>query len=152
MSEIIEIKIKVGINNLKFGATPSETEKTLGKPDENEHIKTDDENEADLWLYHDQAVSLFFEKVTNYRFSCIETDNDEAILFGKEVFKLSEKELIDLMNSKGFTDCEVDEEAWGEKRVSFHDGLIDFYYENDEMISISWAGDINENGDVILPK
>ena len=31
---------------------------------------------------------------------------------------------------------DVDEEAWGERRISFGEGNIDFFFDEDELVSI----------------
>jgi hypothetical protein len=36
-----------------------------------------------------------------------------------------------------FFEQDVDDEDWGERRVSFNEGNIDFYLEDDELMSIS---------------
>jgi len=32
-----------------------------------------------------------------------------------------------------------DTEEWGEKRLSFDEALIDFYFENEEMVTVNWG-------------
>ena len=40
------------------------------------------------------------------------------------------------MVKNNLTEQDVDEEDWGERRVTFNQGNIDFYYDNGELVSI----------------
>ena len=46
------------------------------------------------------------------------------------------RQLVALMVKNNLTEQDVDEEDWGERRVTFNEGNIDFYYDNDELVSI----------------
>jgi hypothetical protein len=146
MKDNIEIKIKEGLNELKFGLTMAEVKKILGNPDDTE-ILDDSEEITELWYYFDDGITVFFEEYDEMRCVCLETDNSEAFLLGEKIADLKEKDIIDLFCKNGFNDFEKEDEDWGEKRISFNDAVADIYFENDELISINWGVDYDEDED-----
>ena len=50
------------------------------------------------------------------------------------------------MAKNGFSEMETEEEEWGEKRITFEECAVDFYFEDDRLVSVSWASlDIGED-------
>ena len=140
MSNALEIRPLIGFGELKFGTEQSAVENFFGEPEEIEDLPGEaDESDAEVWNYWDEGHTIFFDKDQKNRCTCFETDNDETILYGKEVFKMTEKEVVDLMNANGYKELDVEDEEWGERRVSFTDAVIDFYFENDKLVSVSWG-------------
>ena len=45
------------------------------------------------------------------------------------------EEIVKLMVDNQYFEQDVDNEDWGERRVTFGEGNIDFYFEDDELIS-----------------
>lgn len=80
--------------------------------------------------------------------SCFETDNRETVLFGKKIFDMDEKQIIDLMKNEGLTQIDQEEEEWGEKRISFDEGLIDFYFQDGKLVTVNWGVFVNEDGEI----
>jgi len=135
--EIIPLE---GFGVLKFGANQSEIEGILGEPEEIEDLPGEaDESDAEVWNYWEDGHTVFFEKDYDGKCTCFETDNEESLLFGKKVFKMNEAEIISLMEKKGFKELETEDEEWGERRVSFSDAVVDFYFEDDKLVSVSWG-------------
>jgi len=91
---------------------------------------------------------VFFEGKNNHVLSCFETDNEETTLFGKKVFSMTEQEIIELMKEEGLTQIDTEEEEWGEKRVSFDEGLIDFYFQDGKLVTVNWGVFVNEDGEI----
>ncbi len=140
MSNILEIKPLIGFGELKFGAEQSAVEHYFGEPQEIEDLPGEaDESDAEVWNYWDDGHTVFFDNDLKNKCTCFETDNDEALLYGKNVFDLSEKQIIELMKANGFKELDVEDEEWGERRVSFSDAVIDFYFEDDQLVSVSWG-------------
>ncbi len=61
------------------------------------------------------------------------------ILWGHKIFELNEKQIIDLFKSKGISDFETELHEWGEKRLSFDEANIDFYFEKSKLCSINYG-------------
>jgi hypothetical protein len=136
-----EIQLKRGLNSLNFGASTEEAKKHFGDPAEIEVLEKDDPDDPDteLWYYDQEGFSLFFEGDQELLLSSIEVSNAEALLFGKNIFTLDEKQVIDLMKENGFGELDTEEEEWGEKLVSFEDALIDFYFEDGKLTTANWS-------------
>ncbi len=130
-----EIQIKKGYGDIRFDMPVEEVVALLGDADEVEAIENAADETTTVLRYSD-SCTLFFEG-DNPTLSCIDITDEDTLLFGKEIFDLSEKEIVALMVANKFFEQDVDNEEWGERRVSFNEGNIDFYLEDDELMSIS---------------
>jgi hypothetical protein len=146
----MEILLLDGLDDLKFGDLPDNVEKILGKPGEIENLgeEADEDLDTILWNYDKEGLSVFFEGKNNHVLSCFETDNRDATLFGQKVFEMNEEEITKLMNKEGLTQIDSEVEEWGEKRVSFDEGLIDFYFQDGKLVTVNWGVFVNENGEI----
>ena len=151
MTEKLEIKIKEGLNELKFGISMDDVKKLLGTPDDTEIIEEDDEN-TEVWYYWEDGLTVFFEESEDKRCVCLETDNPDAVLLGKKISKIKEKEIEEMFKKENFIDFEEENENWGEKRISVNDAVLDIYFEKGDLVSVNWGVDYNEEGEVIWPK
>jgi hypothetical protein len=151
MLEVIEIKPKLGLSSLHFGASMQEAEKYLGKAEEVEVLEEEDGFNTSVWHYWQKGYSLFFNAEHNNVFSCVEIDNQDSKLWGVKVFELDEKGLKELFKENGHTNIETEDQEWGETRVSFDDLLVDCYFENGKLISINYGIYIDNNRVLILP-
>ena len=139
--ENLEIKLKTGLNGFIFGDTIEKVTALIGEPQDVENLDMDDESTTVL-NYWDKGITLFFEDSNKPSLSCIEVSNKDATLFGEKIFLLSEEKIIQLMSDNGFNEYEVETEAWGEKRMTYEDLMIDFYFENNKLSVVSW-GNLN---------
>ncbi|MCF8331572.1 MAG: hypothetical protein K9H84_03885 [Bacteroidales bacterium] len=145
----LEIRPGKGFGELDFTASDQQVLDYLGDPDTTEVVDDEEDSMSTiLWDYIDKGFSLFFEGDNTARFAACETDNPETSLFGQKIFELTEDEIIDLMKENNYKNIDTDNEIWGERRVSFDDALIDFYFKNDRLISVNWGVVINEKGEV----
>lgn len=130
----LSISPKQGLGDLYFGQPIEDVVQLLGNADEVESI----DNAADettTVLHYKQGLTLFCEG-ENPVLSCIDINNDEAILFGKKIFDLTEKEIVRIMVDNQYFEQDADTEDWGERRISFPEGNIDFYFEDGELTSV----------------
>jgi hypothetical protein len=137
-----------GCGNIKFGQTIQELTALLGEAEEIDHIDTDDDMTTVVLHYWEDALSVFFEGTTKNVISCFETDHPDAILFGKKVFELTKDEIIQLMEQNGYSELEIEEEE-GETRLTFEDALIDFFYDEEELLAVNWGVMVDEEGEII---
>jgi hypothetical protein len=143
----LEIKPLKGLGELTFGMTEQQVIDYLGIPDEKELLDDFDESDDEQTLiYHfdNYDISAFFEgKGDEKRLVNIETGNHEATLFGKSIFVMPEADIIKLMKENKFADMDdemlEDEEYQNEKRVSFDDAMMDFFFEDEILIAVSWG-------------
>ena len=139
-----------GYGEIPFGMTLDETVKLLNMPDFYEELSDMEEtgNRSIYYEYEDLQTNIYFEGVTKSVVACFETENEEATLFGENVFDLDKEEVIDLMKANGFKELEEETED-EELRVSFEDGMIDFFFEDDMLMAVSWGVLVDEQGDII---
>ena len=139
-----------GYGEIPFGMTLDEAVKELGLPEFYEELSDMEEtgNRSIYYEYDALETNIYFEGVTKSVVACFETENREATLYGKPVFDLTKKEIIDLMKEHGFKELEEENED-DELRVSFEDALIDFFFEDEMLTAVSWGVLVDEQGEII---
>lgn len=139
-----------GYGEIPFGMTLDETVKMLNMPNYYEELGDMEEtgNRSIYYEYDAIQTNIYFEGVTKSVVACFETENEAATLFGKKVFELKKDEVVKLMKDNGFNELEEETED-GELRVSFEDGMIDFFFEQDELMAVSWGVLVDEQGEII---
>jgi hypothetical protein len=150
MNLSMEIKPMKGLGELVFGMKAEEVQKLLGEAEETEEID-EEEVKTLIWHYWTKGFSVFFDEDQNNRLSSIEIDNEEATLWGKRIFQMDEKTLVDLFKEKGFKELDIEDHEWGERRVSFDDAIVDLYFENGELTGINYGVFLNEMEIAIWP-
>ena len=129
----LTINIKKGLGDLLFDMPVEQVVELWGEADDVETI--DNASDETTTVMHYGDISLFFEG-ENPILSCIDIAEPDCNLLGTKVFDLSEKEVVRLMVDNHYYEQDIDVEAWGERRISFNEGNIDFYFDNEELISI----------------
>ncbi|MCK9618018.1 MAG: hypothetical protein M0R21_09320 [Lentimicrobiaceae bacterium] len=137
------IHLLKGLSDIPFGCSMETAEQLLGKPDEVESFDDElyDSQKITVFYYANAELSLYFEGEDTFSFTSVEAGVNNITLFEKPLHSLNKKGIIALMKEKGYPDFETEEETWGEKRLSFDDGLIDFYFQNDQLHSVNWSAD-----------
>ena len=151
MSPALEIKIGVGLSSVLFGASMAEVEKFFGVAEETELIEDIEGCPTTVWYYCENGFTLFFEEGNKQLFNCVDIENVESKLWGQRIFDMKEKQIIELFKSKGIVRFETEQHDWGEKRLSFDDLNIDFYFERNKLISINYGKLIQDSQILILP-
>ena len=131
----LTIKIKQGVGDICFSMPVEEVVSLMGTADEVENIDNAADEPTTVLHYNDLGMTLFFEG-ENPVLACIDTCNADSTLLGEPVFDMDEKSLVQLMVKHGYSEQDVDEEDWGERRVSFPEGNVDFYFDEGELVSI----------------
>lgn len=147
MNFLPQINLLKGFSELNFGKTIADAELIFGKAEETQVLDDDIlETSCTVLHYWEKGFSLFFDNKNYKKFSSVEVDNEETILFGKQIFDLKEQQLIDLMKDNNFPLSDSEQQEWGEKRLSFDDAGLDCYFENGSLSSINF-GVIDTGGD-----
>ncbi len=131
----LQIKIKKGIGSIEFGMPVEEIVNLLGTADEVENIDNAADESTTVLRYNDLGLTLFCEG-DNPTLACIDVANEDSTLFGEQMFDMDERQVVALMVKNKYTEQDVDEEDWGERRVTFPEGNIDFYFDEGELVSI----------------
>ena len=152
MDFIPQINLLKGFCTLNFGVSAVDAELVFGKPEEIQ-ILDDSILETSCTVYHywDSGFSLFFDNKNNMRFSSVEVDNKNVLLFTQKIFSLNEQQIIDLMKQNNFTLTDSEKQEWGEKRLSFDEAGLDCYFENGKLSSINFGVIDEPNNFEFLP-
>ena len=139
-----------GFGDIPFGMSLDDAVKLLGTPNYYEELSDMEEtgNRSIYYEYEDLATNIYFEGITKSVAACFETENEKSELFGTKVFDLNCSQVIELMRENGFSELEEEDED-GEHRVSFEDGLIDFFFDGDQMTAVSWGVLVDDQGNII---
>jgi len=143
-TEILPLR---GLPNIPFGCTPGHLEFVLGPPEEidkTEALQSDDIPSL-VYYYWDLCLTFFFDTSGPEPFLImIETDDLDALLLEKKIFKLKPPDLISLIASEKIYDYEKEAETWGQMRFSWDDWNIDFYYDGSKLETITWGAKMND--------
>lgn len=131
----LDIKIREGLGELKFGMPVEEVSALWGQAGEVESIDSPCDEPTTVLHYDNLGATLFFEG-ENPCLQCIDIHNTDCRLFGQRVFDLDEVAVVRLMVSNQYFEQDVENEDWGERRVSFSEGNIDFFFEGRTLLSV----------------
>lgn len=131
----LTINIKQGLGDVRFNMPVEEVVALLGNADEVENIDNAADEPTTVLRYNNHGITLFFEG-ENPVLACIDVSNEECTLLDKRIFDMNERQLVELMVANKYLEQDADEEEWGERRVSFPEGNIDFFFDEGELVSI----------------
>ena len=132
------INIKKGLGEIEFGMPVEQVVALLGNADDVESMDNAADETTTILHYEDGGITLFFEG-ENPALECIDISVEDATLFGEKIFDMDEKEIVQLMVKNNFFEQDADEEAWGERRISFNEGNIDFFFDGDELLAVVYG-------------
>jgi len=144
----LEIIPKTGFGQIHFGDLSEKVMALLGQPEDIENIEDVDGFNTVVLYYWDLGVTVFFEGKEKSVVSCIETENQDSTMFGKAIFDMTENDIIALMKERGYEVEEVEMETTGERRISYDDAMIDFFFEAGDLVAVNWGVLINEKGEI----
>lgn len=133
-----EIKLKEGLGDIRFDMPVEEVVSLMGDAEEVESMDNATDETTTILHYEDGGITLFFEG-ENPTLQCIDISLEDSSLFGEQVFDFNEKEIVQLMVKNKYFEQDAEEEAWGERRISFGEGNIDFFLEDDELLAIVYG-------------
>lgn len=136
---MLVIKPEIGLGDLKFGSTKNAITAQIGIPKEKETLKEEGVEEVEIWHYPDFGYSLFFELGQLPRLTSIEVYHEDAVLFEEKIFTLNEEEIISLLKKNGYEELDVEDHEWGERRISSDELSMDFYFQEDELVTINFG-------------
>lgn len=144
----LDIIPKIGFGEINFGDPSEKVIRLLGQPEDVENIEDVDGFHTVVLYYYELGITVFFEGRAKSVVACIETENPDATMFGKAIFDMTEKDIIDLMKDKGYEVAETEMETTGERRVSFDDAMIDFFFLEGDLVVVNWGVLVNEKGEI----
>lgn len=142
---VLDVKPKDGLGAIKFGDYTKQVMGLVGDPDSVEEISTDDDLKTTILSFSD-GITVFLEGLLDPKVSHFDVYNKEATLFGERIFNMKEPEIVKLMNSKGYSELEKEDEEWGETRLTFDDALMDFYFIEGDLVAVNWGVIVDSDG------
>lgn len=140
-----------GYGDIRFGMSVEEIVAVFGMPSNNEQLESlleGNENYSVLYDYDDEGVSICFEGFEKAVVASISTSNEDAVLFGERVYEMNRKQIIDLMRRNGYKEFD-EEEQDGDTCLIYEELMLDFYFNNDELIDVVWGVIVDAQGNVI---
>jgi hypothetical protein len=144
----LDIAPKIGFGEILFGDTSEKVITLLGQPEDVENIEDVDGFNTVVLYYYEQGITIFFEGKEKSVVACIEIENPDAVMFGKTIFDMTEQDIIALMKEKGYEVAEMELETTGERRVSYDDAMIDFFFLEGDLVVVNWGVLVNEKGEI----
>jgi hypothetical protein len=144
----LDIIPKLGFGEIHFGDASEKVITLLGQPEDIENIEDVDGFNTVVLYYYELGITVFFEGREKSVVACVETENPDAVMFGKSIFQMTEKDIIALMKDKGFEVAEIEMETTGERRISYDDAMIDFFFLDGDLIVVNWGVLVNEKGEI----
>jgi hypothetical protein len=144
----LEIKPKQGLGEISFGQPMDQLVEYLGEAEDVENLEDEEEFSTVILNFYDKGVTAFVEGIEKQVISCFETDNRGATLFGKWVFDMTEEQIRQLMKDQGYSMLDEGMEEWGERRLTYEDGMIDFFFDNEKLTSVNWGVMVNDKGEI----
>jgi hypothetical protein len=143
-----DIVPKKGFGEILFGDTSEKVITYLGQPEDVDNIEDVDGFNTVVLFYYEAGITIFFEGREKSVVACIETENPDSTMFGKTIFNMTEADIISLMTSKGFEVAEIETETTGERRVSYDDAMIDFFFLDGDLVFVNWGVLVDEKGEI----
>ncbi len=135
----MKILINEGTENIKFGACVDEFVKHMGEPDYIEKIDDFNEEDSMAYIYDKSQCIAFFEGLNVKELIILETKSPEILLFGEKIYGKDDIYIIKLMKDHQFEILDTEMTEWGDKRISFDEANIDFYFEDGKLTTVNWG-------------
>lgn len=132
------INVKKGFGDIVFNMPVEEVVAMLGEADEVESVENALDEPTTILHYYDGELTLFFEGDCP-TLQCIDLSLDDSTLFGQPIFGMKEEDIVRLMVDNNYCEEDADEEAWGERRVSFGEANVDFFFDEGELVSVVYG-------------
>ena len=150
MKEITIEPLK-GCGDIKFGMSIEEIVNIMGEPSNNEEMEPLEEGEGNrsvLYDYEEEEISVCFEGMANTIVSSISTTNRDALLFGERVYDMDRKKVVELMKSNGYKEYDIEEQE-GDTCLIYDELMLDFYFNEVELIDFDWGVIIDAKGKIV---
>jgi hypothetical protein len=144
----LDIFPRKGFGEILFGDTSEKVITYLGQPEDVDNIEDVDGFNTVVLFYYEPGITVFFEGREKSVVACIETENPDSVMFGKTIFNMTEEDIISMMTEKGFEVAEIEMETTGERRVSYDDAMIDFFFLEGDLVFVNWGVMVNEKGEI----
>ncbi|MBO5848862.1 MAG: hypothetical protein J6R17_06620 [Bacteroidales bacterium] len=140
-----------GYGDIKFGMSVEEIISIYGTPSNNEEMESlveGNENYSVLYDYDAEGISICFEGISKPIVASISTNNEDATLFGERVYEMNRNQIVDLMKRNGYKEFD-EEEQEGDTCLIYDELMLDFYFNEGELIDVVWGVIVDPEGNII---
>ncbi len=138
MEQQTDIKIGIGLGNIKFGITREDLLKIAGEPSETEQF-SDENYITETWHYDEDEFSVAFDEEDNWRLTTIAVSSAKYTLSGNKLIALSFSNVLGLIKDENLGDNELEDIGENQQILSFVDKSINFWFENKVLSEIQWG-------------
>jgi len=133
-----DIKIGIGLGNIKFGITREELLKISGEPTETEQF-ADENYTTETWHYDEDEFSVSFDEEDNWRLTTIAVSSDKYTFSANKLINLPFNKVMELLKDENLGDNELENIDENQQILSFMDKSINFWFENKVLSEIQWG-------------
>jgi len=140
-----DIKVGVGLGDIKFGISKEDLVKLIGEPTEKDTYNASGEEEGYLtesWHYDEKEFSVSFDEEDNWRLTTIAVSSADFTLNGISVIGSTIDEALDLLKDTDLGDNELEDlsdEIVSQKLISFIDSSLNLWFEDDKLSEIQFG-------------
>lgn len=149
----MEIKLGIGVNNIKFGMDRSEVKQILGEPTEKELFSYSEEDEdlTEVWHYDEYDFSLSFDEADNWKLIMIAASEEDCNLNGKEIIGLEFDKVVAILKEMGYTDLEEDELEEGDRVIKIEKDSFNVWFDDNIATELQWGPRWDDDDTPIFP-
>ncbi|MCB9196528.1 MAG: hypothetical protein H6598_09915 [Flavobacteriales bacterium] len=149
----MEIKLGIGVNNIKFGMDRSEVKQILGEPTEKELFSYSEEDEdlTEVWHYDEYDFSLSFDEADNWKLIMIAASEEDCNLNEKEIIGLEFDKVVAILKDMGYTDLEEDELEEGDRVIKIEKDSFNVWFDDNIATELQWGPRWDDDDTPIFP-
>jgi hypothetical protein len=149
----MEIKIGIGVDQVKFGMERSEVQQILGEPTEKElfSYSEDEDDLTEVWHYDEKEMSLSFDEADDWRLIMIAASDDSFSLNDKDIVGKSYEEVLALVQEMGYKNLETDEVSEYDKVIKVEEESLNIWFDNNEASELQWGPKWSDENTPIFP-
>lgn len=149
----MEIKIGIGLDQVKFGMDRKSVLQILGEPTEKElfSYSEDEEDLTEVWHYDDQELSLSFDEADDWKLIMIAGSDSSFTLNGNEVVGKSLEEVAEIIKELGHVDFEIEEVSDNDKVIKLEEESLNIWFDDNEASELQWGPKWSDDDTPIFP-
>lgn len=149
----MEIKLGIGVDQIKFGMDRTQVLNILGEPSERELFSyaEDEEDLTEVWHYDQEEFSLSFDEADDWKLIMIAASDDNFTINGKQILGLNYDSVLNLLKSEGFDGIEEEEVSPSEKVIKIEDGSLNIWFDEGESTELQWGPKWSDDDTPIFP-
>jgi len=140
-----EIKLGLGLGNLKFGMSRSEVKLFLGEPTNIDRFSYTDSNEdlTETWEYEDSNLSLSFDEEEDWKLLLISVTSNFYQLQGKNLIGLEKPTLIEELQKINFGTIHIEDcsenDSENTEVIEFEEKSLNLWLNDGVLDEIQWS-------------